>query len=139
MNPVAMTITNPRKEYWPSRRSNLPPPVLKSATLLTELLWSAQRERDRERDRERERERERRTDRPRQRQRERKRETETERDRQRERERKRERERERELIINKTCDVGCYYYVVCTCPIDTIMFCSVPFLLCITNHPSVCY
>ena len=39
MNPVAMTIINPRKEYWPSRGSNQQPPVLKSATLLTEL-WA---------------------------------------------------------------------------------------------------
>ena len=37
MNPVAMTIINPRKEYWPSQGSNQRPPVLKSATLLTEL------------------------------------------------------------------------------------------------------
>ena len=37
MNPVAMTIINPRKEYWPSRGSNQRPPVLKSATLQTEL------------------------------------------------------------------------------------------------------
>ena len=37
MNPVAMTIINPRKEYWPSRGSNQRPPVLKSATLPTEL------------------------------------------------------------------------------------------------------
>ena len=28
MNPVAMTIINPRKEYWPSRGSNQRPPVL---------------------------------------------------------------------------------------------------------------
>ena len=40
MNPVAMTIINPRKEYWPSRGSNQRPPVLKSATLPTELLGS---------------------------------------------------------------------------------------------------
>ena len=33
MNPVAMTIINPRKEYWPSRGSNQRPPVLKFATL----------------------------------------------------------------------------------------------------------
>ena len=38
MNPVAMTIINPRKEYWPSRGSKQPPPVLKSTTLPTELL-----------------------------------------------------------------------------------------------------
>ena len=37
MNPVAMTIINPRKEYWPSRESNQRPPVIKSATLPTEL------------------------------------------------------------------------------------------------------
>ena len=36
MNPVAMTIISPRKEYWPSRGSNQRPPVLKSATLPTE-------------------------------------------------------------------------------------------------------
>ena len=40
MNPVAMTIINPRKEYWPSRRSNQRPPVHKSTTLPTEL-WSS--------------------------------------------------------------------------------------------------
>ena len=33
MNPVAMTIINPQKEYWLSRGSNQRPPVLKSATL----------------------------------------------------------------------------------------------------------
>ena len=37
MNPVAMTIINPRKVYWLSRGSNQPPPILKSATLPTEL------------------------------------------------------------------------------------------------------
>ena len=37
MNPVAMTIINPQKEYWPSHRSNQRPPVLQSATLPTEL------------------------------------------------------------------------------------------------------
>ena len=37
MNAVAMTIINPRKEYWPSRESNHRPPVLKSFTLPTEL------------------------------------------------------------------------------------------------------
>ena len=37
MNPVAMTIINPRKKYWPSRGSNQQPSVLKSATLPTEL------------------------------------------------------------------------------------------------------
>ena len=37
MNPVAMTIINPRKKYWPSRGSNQRPPVLKSCTLPPEL------------------------------------------------------------------------------------------------------
>ena len=37
MNPVAMTIINSRKEYWPRRGSNQWPPVLKYATLPTEL------------------------------------------------------------------------------------------------------
>ena len=37
MNPVAMTIINPRKEYWPSRGSNQRPSVHKSATLSIEL------------------------------------------------------------------------------------------------------
>ena len=37
MNPVTMTIINPQREYWPSWRLNQRPPVLKSATLLTEL------------------------------------------------------------------------------------------------------
>ena len=41
-NPVAMTIINPRKEYWPSRGSNERPPVRKSATLPTEL-WGSVR------------------------------------------------------------------------------------------------
>ena len=41
MNPVAMTIINPRKEYWPSQGSNQPPPILKSATPPTELWGSA--------------------------------------------------------------------------------------------------
>ena len=41
MNPVAMTIINPRKEYWPSQGSNQRFPVLKSATLPTELWGSA--------------------------------------------------------------------------------------------------
>ena len=40
MNPVAMTIINPRKEYCPSRESNQRPPALKSATLPTELKGS---------------------------------------------------------------------------------------------------
>ena len=39
MNPVAMTIINPRKEYWLSQGLNQQTPVLKSATLLTEL-WA---------------------------------------------------------------------------------------------------
>ena len=42
MNPVAMTIINPGKEYWPSRVSNQRPPVLKFATLPTEL-WGSVR------------------------------------------------------------------------------------------------
>ena len=42
MNPVAMTIINPRKEYWPSRESNQRPTVLKSETLWTELWDSAE-------------------------------------------------------------------------------------------------
>ena len=37
MNPVAMTIINPQKEYWPSRGSNQRPPVVKSAMLQNEL------------------------------------------------------------------------------------------------------
>ena len=37
MKPVAMTIINPQKEYWPSWGSNQRPPVLKSETLPTEL------------------------------------------------------------------------------------------------------
>ena len=37
MNPVAMTIINPQKEYWPTQGSNQRPPVLKSAMLQTEL------------------------------------------------------------------------------------------------------
>ena len=37
MNPVAMTIINPWKEYWQSRGWNQRPPVFKSATLPTEL------------------------------------------------------------------------------------------------------
>ena len=41
MNPVAMTIINPAKEYWLSRRLNQRPPILKSATLQTEL-WGWQ-------------------------------------------------------------------------------------------------
>ena len=41
MNPVAMTIINPRTEYLPRRGSNQRLPVLKSATLPTELWGSA--------------------------------------------------------------------------------------------------
>ena len=37
MNPVAMTIINPQKEYWLIQGSNQRPPVLTSYTLLTEL------------------------------------------------------------------------------------------------------
>ena len=37
MSPVAMTIINPQKEYWPSKGSSQRPPVLKSATIATEL------------------------------------------------------------------------------------------------------
>ena len=33
MSPVAMTIINPRREYWPSRGSNQRPPVLKSSMI----------------------------------------------------------------------------------------------------------
>ena len=40
MTPVAMTIINPRKEYWLSWGWNQRPPVLKSATLPTELFRS---------------------------------------------------------------------------------------------------
>ena len=40
MDPVAMTIINPRKEYWPSRGLNQRP-VLKSAKLPTEVWGSA--------------------------------------------------------------------------------------------------
>ena len=36
INPVAMTIIKPRKEYWLSRGSNQRPPVLKSTLLLAE-------------------------------------------------------------------------------------------------------
>ena len=42
MNPVAMTIINPQKDYRPSLGSNQPPTVLQSATLLTELGSSAE-------------------------------------------------------------------------------------------------
>ena len=41
MDPVAMTIINRWKEYRPSWVSNQRPPVLKFATLLTELWGSA--------------------------------------------------------------------------------------------------
>ena len=42
MNPVAMTIINSRKKYWPSLGSNQRPPVLRSATLPTELhVWGS--------------------------------------------------------------------------------------------------
>ena len=41
MNPVAMTIINPRKEYWLNRGSIQRRPVLMSATLPTELWGSA--------------------------------------------------------------------------------------------------
>ena len=41
MNPVAMMIINPPKEYWVNRGSNQQPPVLKSAMLPTELWGSA--------------------------------------------------------------------------------------------------
>ena len=43
MNPVTMTIINPWKEYWPSRGSNQQLPVLKSTTLPTEQLGSAEK------------------------------------------------------------------------------------------------
>ena len=33
MNPVTMTIINPRTEHWPSRKSNQRPPVFKSCTV----------------------------------------------------------------------------------------------------------
>ena len=42
MNPVAMTIINTRKEYWPSCGSNQRPPALKSAKLPSELWGSAE-------------------------------------------------------------------------------------------------
>ena len=42
MNSVAMTPIKPQKEYWPSPGSNQPPPVLKSATLPTEL-WGSEK------------------------------------------------------------------------------------------------
>ena len=43
MNPVAITIINPRKEYWPSRGLNQQSPVLMSATLPTDL-WARRKE-----------------------------------------------------------------------------------------------
>ena len=42
MNPVEMTIVKPRKAYQPIRGSNKPTPVLKSATLPTQLWGSAE-------------------------------------------------------------------------------------------------
>ena len=41
MDAVTMTFINPQKEYWLSRGSNQRPPVLKSATVPTEPLDSA--------------------------------------------------------------------------------------------------
>ena len=41
MNPVTMTVTKPRKEYWPSRGSNQQPLIFRSCTLPTELWDSA--------------------------------------------------------------------------------------------------
>ena len=41
MNPVAVTITSPRKENWLSRGSNQRPHVLKSGILPTKLWGSA--------------------------------------------------------------------------------------------------
>ena len=40
MNPVAMIVINPRKEYWPSRESNQQTAVLKSCTVPT-MLWGS--------------------------------------------------------------------------------------------------
>ena len=40
MNPVTMTIINPRKEHWLSQGSNQPSPVSKSCTLPIEL-WGS--------------------------------------------------------------------------------------------------
>ena len=37
MNPAAMSVINPRKEYWPSQGLNQQSPVLKSALLPPEL------------------------------------------------------------------------------------------------------
>ena len=41
MNLVAMTIIDPRKEYWPSRGSNQRSPVLQPCALPTDLWGSA--------------------------------------------------------------------------------------------------
>ena len=46
MNPVGMTIINLRKGYWPRRGLNQRPPVLKSATLPTDLWGSANKYRN---------------------------------------------------------------------------------------------
>ena len=43
VNPIAMTIINPWKEYWPIWESNQLHPVLKSGMLQTELGGSAER------------------------------------------------------------------------------------------------
>ena len=40
MNPVAMTVVNPRKEHWPNWGSNHRPLALKPAKLLIEL-WGS--------------------------------------------------------------------------------------------------
>ena len=42
MNPVAMTMIDHRKEYWPSLGSNQRPPILKSARLPI-VLWGSPR------------------------------------------------------------------------------------------------
>ena len=39
MNPVVLTIINPRKKYWPSRGSDLCPPVLKFTMLPSYGAW----------------------------------------------------------------------------------------------------
>ena len=44
MNPVAMTIINPQREYWQNWGSSQGPAVQKSAMLLTELWGSAYHE-----------------------------------------------------------------------------------------------
>ena len=46
MKPVTMTIINPYKKYWPNLGTNQRPPVLKSATLPTELWDPKQVRRD---------------------------------------------------------------------------------------------